>query len=191
MPPIFQDALDIARFRVKALEHYVYEWWQPVLWLTVLAALPAFTAIGRVPSVGFLALLAIILSWVQVLMFTFFFSWWVKRHKDWRGQGSLFPIVVLSTTVQLIGLVLPLIPDAVLSLGLLAIWGYQICILVHALTVSTGLPRRHLVNGLLLYFVGCVLLAVLLAIVALQAGWIRPPPAAGKVPATVVPMGQS
>ncbi|MGQ5523412.1 hypothetical protein ACUHMQ_09135 [Chitinimonas sp. PSY-7] len=185
MPPIFQDALDIARFRVKALEHYVYDWWQPVLWLTVLAALPAFTAIGRTDNLAALVVLAIAINWVQVLLFTFFFGWWVKRHKDWRGQGSLFPLVVLSTTTQLTGLLLPLIPGLLLTVAMLAMLFYQFSVLIHALAISTGLPKRHMVNGLLLYFVMCILIAILLAIVALQAGWIRMPPANGKTPATV------
>ncbi len=191
MPPIFQDALDIARFRVKALEHYVYEWWQPVLWLTVLAASPVLRDIGRVPNWEILVLFSIVLNWVLILMFTFFIVWWVKRHNGWQGQGSLFPVVVLASTPQLINALIPFEQNLFLILIVLALLFYQFTVLIHALAISTGLPRRYMVNGLLLFMISCTLLFILLMVIAFKAGWIRPPPAAGKVPATVVPMGQS
>lgn len=179
MPPIIQDAFDIARFRVKTLEHYVYDWWQPVLWLTALAALPAFTAIGRVDQLGSLMLLAVALNWVQALVFTFFFGWWIKKDPHWQGQGTLFPLIVLSTTAQLSGLLLAAVPDGLLILAMLAVLFYQFAVLIHALATATGVPKKHLVNGLLIYLLVCVAISMVLAIVAVQAGWISaPPPAA-------------
>lgn len=177
MPPIFQDALDIIRFRAKPQEHYVYEWWQPVLWLTVLAILPAATTLASTQQPLGLLLLALGLNWFQALVFTFFFAWWIRKHPARTAHGSLFPVIVLSATAQLSGMLLALAPPALVPLAMLAILFYQFAVLVNALSVSTGVPRKHLVNGLLLYLLVCVLLSVAVMLYAVQAGWIAPPAA--------------
>lgn len=169
MPPIILDAIDVARFRVKALSHYAYEWWQPVLLLTALAGLPILIALLG-GGVATRQLLPAVLTWVQVLLFTLFSGWWLKRYPGERPAGSLFPLVVLASCAQLSGLLLALVPGALQLPAFVLLVFYQFAVLVNALAKTNGVPARHMVHGLLVYLLLVLMLSVLLSVLLVLFG---------------------
>lgn len=184
MLPLFKDAIDLACFRVKPVSHYAYTWWQPVLWLTVLGALPALGATDLKASVPVLMVFFIAMTWLQALALTLFFAWWLKLGKRWGGQGTLFPLVVLATSSQLLEPLLSAVPPSmVLPLtGLLAF--YQIAVLTQALNKATGVGMKHVLLGLLAYLPTALILGLLALSIAGKAGWLPP------LPAEAVPVTQ-
>ncbi|SFZ78976.1 hypothetical protein [Chitinimonas taiwanensis] len=171
MPPIILDAIDVARFRVKALSHYAYEWWQPVLLLTALAGLPILIALLG-GGVATRQLLPAVLTWVQVLLFTLFSGWWLKRYPGERPAGSLFPLVVLASCAQLSSLLLVLVPGVLQLPAFMLLLFYQFAVLVNALAKTNGVPAKHMVNGLFVFvlfvLVLCVFLSILLAMLGVE-----------------------
>ncbi|WP_269530751.1 hypothetical protein [Chitinimonas sp. BJYL2] len=186
MLPFFQDAFDLARFRVKPLEHYAYDWWQPIAWLTTLAILPVLLALGKTGNpLGMLAF-SLAASWGQALLFTFFFAWWIRKHPQTQIRGSLFPLVVLASSAQLSGLLLSITPEMLVPLVFLGLLVYQFAVLLNALAKTHSLPVRYMVNGLMVYLAGCFALSVLIAMLLIMAGVEMPqlPAAPANAPAT-------
>lgn len=184
MPPFLQDALDIARFRVKALDHYAYDWWQPVLWLTLLGTLPALTTQIPVP-IGVLLVASVVLTWISALIMVLFFTWWLKKNQAWNGQGSLFPLVVLASSSQLLGPIMAILPAPLGELLALAGIVYQLLVLTNALTVATGVPRRQVALGFLTYVGASIVLAVVMTVIAMLLGLLPTPPNEPATPASI------
>ncbi|QDQ27968.1 hypothetical protein FNU76_17355 [Chitinimonas arctica] len=177
MPPFFQDALDLARFRVKALEHYAYDWWLPVLWLSFLAVVPPLLALaGSDAPIAMLLTLSLALTWVTVLMLTFFFGWWLKRDPASKVRGSLFPLVVLASSGQLLGPLLALLPGGLRTLAHIALLVYQFWVLATALSRATGMSSRYVLKGFLHYFAAWLIVGVVLSVIAGMLGLLPAPP---------------
>ena len=89
------DAFDLARFRARSLDHYVYDWRLRVLWVTFLGVLPALGPSELKQGILGRVLFCVTLNWAQALLITLFFTWWLKLNGRWNGVGSLFPVAVL------------------------------------------------------------------------------------------------
>lgn len=184
MPPFLQDALDLARFRIKPLEHYSYDWWQPVGWLMLLSALPVLG--GTLPgfSLGQHLALAVGMNWFRVLFFVFFFGWWLRRTPAGQARlasGSLFPLLVLLGSSDLLLPLLANLPQGVGILLLLVLKGYQLGLALRALAVATDNTVQQVALGALLsipvMLVVLLFLSILLSIAGVNPEQLLPRPA--------------
>ncbi|GAB3248358.1 hypothetical protein [Chitinimonas naiadis] len=174
MPSFLQDVTDLARFRIKPLEQYAYDWWQPVLWLMLLSIAPMFA--GNIRGMGFGEHLAwsVLGSWGRVLFYAMFFGWWLRRLPEGKaalGERSLFPLLVLLSSSELLVPVLALLPKLIASPLIIALKLYQLVLGVRALAISTGIGVRHVVRGAIVSLPVAFLLAMVLTLILMQLGW--------------------
>lgn len=162
--------------RVKPLSHYAYQYWQPALWLTVLGALPAFFDDMLKVDIPQRLLFWIVLMWVQTLVVTAFFSWWLKVGERWKGGGSLFPLIVLVASTELIEPIISLLPDDLGTFMEVVVLIAQLVILVRALAVATGSGVQHVVTGLFIYLPTAALIFLLAFQVLVSLDWAAIPP---------------
>ncbi|MBV8657911.1 MAG: hypothetical protein JO142_08845 [Burkholderiales bacterium] len=170
------DAFDLARFRAKSLDHYVYDWRLPIFWVTLLGLLPALE-----PSALHLGLLGRIvicvgLAWGRALLITLFFTWWLKLNGRWNGVGSLFPIVVLADSGSLLVPLFSLLPDEIALTAIMPFGLYLVAVLVNALSRTTGVKLGHTLLGLLAFLPTAFMLAIMTIQLSISMGWIIPPP---------------
>ncbi|WP_137936372.1 hypothetical protein [Chitinivorax sp. B] len=172
---LINDMLDLARFRVKPLPEYQYPLWQIMLVVTLMGIFSAAAATdidAPVPArIGFF----VMLEWVELLLMNWFFNWWMRQGDNWRGDGDLLPLFVAASGVNLLTPLLswftrPLVD--VLAVGLSA---YSVAIVIHALTLSTGVRRTHVIGGVLLFLPMAIAGYLVVATFAVQAGWISLP----------------
>jgi len=176
MLKLLQDALEVAMLRVKPLSHYTYEYWQPMLWLTLVGALPAFFDDMLKVDMPQRLLFWVVLTWIQTLVMTAFFSWWLKLGERWKGGGSLFPLVVLVTSTEVVEPFIDLLPDD-LKMGVtLFVLIVQLVVLVRALTVATGSTVQHVVSGVFVYLPTAMLIFLLSLQVLVSLDWVATPP---------------
>ncbi|MDK2125852.1 hypothetical protein [Parachitinimonas caeni] len=174
MNKLLSDALSLALLRVKPLSHYVYPFWLPMVWLTLIAAMmsPGLPLLNASLPAKFLVVA--IVQWVEVLVLTFVMSWWLKLGNRWNGDGSLFPLIVVASTVQLLGIAvsaLDLVPLALIA----AI--YRLVVLVHAIAGATGVRKSYVVGGILVFLPVAVVVTLILAQIAVGTGMIELDPA--------------
>ncbi|MEH6459640.1 hypothetical protein [Chitinimonas sp. JJ19] len=176
MLPLFKDAIDLACFRVKPVSHYAYTWWQPVLWLTVLSVLPALGVPENKAGITVPVGLLVAVTWLHALALTFFFGWWLKLGDRWDGQGSLFPLIVLASSSQLIAPLLNMIPPAVgIPISGVLVF-YRLSVLINSLSKATGVEIKHVLVGLLLYLPTVFIVVLLALMLASPAGLLPPLP---------------
>ena len=171
------DALDLARFRAKSLDHYVYDWRLPILWVTLLGLLPALGPSVLQQGVFGRALFCIGLTWAQALLITLFFTWWLKLNGRWNGVGSLFPVVALADSGSLLAPLFDLLPDDIALPAIMLFALYQTAVLVSALSRTTGVKLGHTLLGLLAFLPTAFMLAIMAFQLCISLGWIIPPPA--------------
>lgn len=177
---LLQDALEVATLRVKPLSNYAYQYWQPVLWLTLLGALPAFFDDLLTTDVPQRLLFWIVLTWVQALVMTAFFSWWLKQGDRWKGGESLFPLIVLVTSTEIVEPLIDLLPEDLKMIVAIFLLIAQMVILVRALAVATGSGIQHVVSGLIIYLPTAVLIFLVALNIAASVDWIATPLATGE-----------
>lgn len=175
MHPFFQDAFDLARFRVKPLTHYRYVWWLPPLWLCVLNMLPMLWSSEITAPMPAKLLFAAVIGMVQGLLVTLYFAWWLKLGERWDGQGALFPLFVLCSSPQILQPLVLVFPEA-MQLPLLFLMGLYLVVLnVVAISRATGVPLRHVLLGLLSYLPAALLLGMLSLGFLSSMGWVKMP----------------
>ena len=170
------DAFDLARFRARSLDHYVYDWRLPVLWVTFLGVLPALGPSELKQGILGRVLFCVTLNWAQALLITLFFTWWLKLNKRWDGKGSLFPIVALADSAGVIAPLFDFLPDAVAFPAVALFAFYQTAVLVNALSRTTGVKLGHTLLGLLAFLPTALMLAIVAFQISINMGWITPPP---------------
>lgn len=182
IPKLIRDACNVALLRFEPLAHYVYPYWQPVFWLCVIGFTPAFFATkleAVLPArMGFFLLW----TWLETILITVFFTWWLQQGKRWNGEGSLFPLMVLIASLELAQPLLLIFPsDLAMSLNLLLLV-YQLCVLVFGLAAATGAGLRHVFTGLMIYLPLAVMVWALASLTANWLGWLPMPADVAGVP---------
>lgn len=177
MRKLLTDAFDIACFRIRPLDHYGYPFWQPMLWLSLLATVTLFDSQleASLPE-QFLFYQALV--WANTLLMTLFLAWWLRLGKRWNGEGSLFPIVVLCQSANLLVPLVIMLDPVARFVCLLALLIYKISLLVVALSRSTGVGRAHVGMGLLAATPTLLIVFLISQQFALQSGWM---PAAERI----------
>lgn len=181
---LLQDALDLARLRVRPLAHYVYVYWQPALWLTGMACVQALFAEGLKASLLERLAFFVVLTWAQVVVLVLFFTWWLSLRQRWNRQGSLFPLAVLASSLQFVEPLLALLPADLAVLCVLMLGVYQVVVLIRALSVATGVTTRHVVGGMLVFLPMALLLSLMALQFTVSAGWMTLPSPALTLPST-------
>ncbi|MBT9169586.1 MAG: hypothetical protein DDT19_02948 [Syntrophomonadaceae bacterium] len=78
-------------------------------------------------------------------------GWWLKRKKYWDGQGSLFNVLVASSTIDIF-------PATLVILGIpylltLPLWLYSLLIAGNAIKGATNSSFGYAISGLVLWVV--------------------------------------
>ncbi|MEW9900222.1 hypothetical protein ABWL39_16500 [Chitinivorax sp. PXF-14] len=169
---LFDDLLNLARFRVKPLGEYRHPAWQLALLVTVMGVFSAAVSedfeAPLLVKIGFF----VFFEWITLLLLNTFFSWWLRQGDNWQGNESLWPLLVLANGVNLLTPVIAWFDapfDAVVAMGLAI---YSVVILINALTQATQVRRAHVIGGVLLFTPMAFILYVLVMVVASGFGWI-------------------
>ncbi|MFC4159571.1 hypothetical protein [Chitinimonas lacunae] len=170
MRKLLTDAFEIACFRIRPLDHYVYPFWQPMLWLSLISAVPVLTGALQA-SLPERLLFFELLGWAQVLLLTIFLSWWLRLGQRWKGEGSLFPLTVLCHSSALLLVLAPVLETGAFLLFKAALSIYQVVLLVVALSRATGVTRGHVAIGLLASAPTILLVLLISQQFLLQSGW--------------------
>lgn len=169
MPKFVRDVLDLLRFRFHPLAHYVYPAWQTLLWLSLIGVVGGLAAYEF--QAGVLARIAFFIALnvtETIVLSAWLMAWWrwvLKRPV----QGSLFPLVVLANSAQLLEPVLRLFPETVALALVFPLALYGMLLLIGA--VATALDeRRFLVFVAILAYLPIALALVQLSM-NLTVGW--------------------
>ena len=172
MRKFLHDAVDLALFRFKPLDHYVYEWWVPVLCValqgTVLSAFATDLNTGVIQRTVFL----IASNLVETLLASLFFGWWVRLDKRCTQKGTLFPLMALLQSAIVLLAVATVLPPGLNALAMLAICLYALVVQVRAISHSTGTGMGHTVAGMLAFLPAQLLLMLLSTQIATGLGWV-------------------
>ncbi len=171
---LVQDALDLMRFRVRPIGHYQYPLSAVILWLLCLGLASALVADTFTGGMANRLAFFMAVNVVESGLLAWFMAWWL-RQSGWQGQESLFGLVVLSHTPQLLEPLLLAVPaplDSFLAFGLAA-WG--ITILVQALHLTTAMTRGRVIVGMILFMPIAVFALSLMLGAAAHQGWISLP----------------
>ena len=102
MQAMIDDALDLARLRVRPLEAYQYPLWQTALLITLLGVIAAAAGDGWIQGdwstrVGFF----VAVSWLETGLLAVFMTGWL-RHAGRQAPHSLLGLVALANAPQLL-----------------------------------------------------------------------------------------
>jgi hypothetical protein len=175
---LFDDALDLVRFRVRPLQYYQYSFWQPALLLTALGFIASAGADGLGDNVEGRVAFFLLFTWLETLLFTQFMGLWLRLGK-WKPSGSLFGLVVAANSVQILEPLTSWLPDDVALVGAFALSVLTITILVHALTAVSGVSRLRVLVGVLLFSPLAMMLMGSTLSLAASLDWVQVPPELG------------
>ncbi|AXK39759.1 hypothetical protein [Crenobacter cavernae] len=175
MQRLFDDVIDLVRGRIQPLAHYQYPFWQPALLLTVMGVFASARAIEIGGPLEGRLLFFVLFTWMQILLFVRFMGWWV-RLAGARLEASLFGLVVLTNSPQLLEPLASWLPDDAAQGVTLVLSVLSVIILVRALSAVSGVSKLRVFLGALCYTPLAILLLTGLTGVAGQMGWIELPP---------------
>lgn len=169
MPKFIRDVLDLLRFRFHPLAHYVYPAWQSLLWLALIGVVGGLAAhefrSGLLARIAFFTALNLIETIVLSAWLMAWWRWVLKRPI----QGSLFPLVVLANSAQLLEPVLQLFPDSIALALVFPLALYGMLLLIGAVASALG-ERRFVVFIAILAYLP-IALALLQVSMNLTVGW--------------------
>ncbi|GHD63012.1 hypothetical protein [Jeongeupia chitinilytica] len=174
MQALLRDAIDLARLRVEPLAHYRYPVWQPLAWLALLSTAAALGAhdfdaplLAKVVFFAALDLLSTIVS-------TLWLMGWLRLLDRKPLEYSLFPLVVLAATPQLLQPLAALLDGDAELVATVVLTLYGLVVLVRAVAVATAHRPGQIVAGLLAYLPLALLQYGLAVQMATFFGWIVP-----------------
>ncbi|MBI3144749.1 MAG: hypothetical protein HYZ18_05675 [Pseudogulbenkiania sp.] len=171
---LFDDALDLVRFRVRPLQYYQYSFWQPALLLTALGIIASAGAEGLGDNVQGRVAFFLLFTWLETLLFTQFMGLWLRLGK-WKPSGSLFGLVVAANGLQIIEPLTSWLPDDAALAGAFALSLLTIMVLVHALATVSGVSRKRILLGVLLFSPLAMLLMGSTLSLAASLDWVKVP----------------
>ncbi|GGY10857.1 hypothetical protein [Paludibacterium paludis] len=143
------DVIDLARFRVAMLERYQYPFWVQALVASALGIVSAASApqIGR--HYGLFVVVFALFTWLSVWLMSRLLGVWTRLC----GQPVSLPLTGLLLGANALSFLSPLtswLPQDV-AVGLLMVMLlYQICLIVNAIAVVSGLSRIVTLLGFVL-----------------------------------------
>lgn len=171
---LFDDTLDLVRFRVRPLQYYQYSFWQPALLLTVLGIIASAGAEGLGDNVEGRVAFFLLFTWLETLLFTQFMGLWLRLGK-WKPSGSLFGLVVAANGLQIIEPLTSWLPDDAALAGAFALSLLTIMVLVHALATVSGVSRKRILLGVLLFSPLAMMLMGSTLSLAASLDWVKVP----------------
>lgn len=175
MQRFLDDVIDLVRGRVQPLEHYQYPFWQTALLLTLMGVFASARAVEIGGSTDGRLLFFVLFTWMQILLFVRFIGWWL-RLAGAELEGSVFGLVVLTNSPQLLEPLASWLPDDVARGVTLALSLLSVIILIRALSSVSGVSKLRVFLGVLCYTPLAILLLTGLTGFAGQMGWIELPP---------------
>ena len=176
MQAMIDDALDLARLRVRPLEAYQYPLWQTALLITLLGVIAAAAGDGWIQGdwstrVGFF----VAVSWLETGLLAVFMTGWL-RHAGWQAPHSLLGLVALANAPQLLEPLASWLPADIGSGVVFALSVWSLLILLHALVLLSGMTRLRVACGMLVFAPLAIIAVSLLVNLGLSAGLLPLPP---------------
>jgi hypothetical protein len=176
MRKFLHDAVDLALLRNKPLDYYVYDWWVPIAWITIIGAVSTFIPIeftvqlntGVIQRTVF----SILITWVGMIWAAVFFNWWVRLDKRCTQRGSLFPLLSLLQSLALLLFIAALLPPGLDVLVQALIVIYALVVQIRAISRATGTGIRHTIAGTLAFLPAKAILVLLSLQIAGGLGWV-------------------
>ncbi len=172
MNKFIRDAFDLLRFRFHPLEHYIYPAWQPLAWLGLIGVVGALGAqefqAGLPSRIAFFVVLNLLET---LLMSAWLMGWWrwvLKRP----FEGSLFPLVVLASSTQLLEPLSGFLPDSMALAFAFPLAVYGVFLLVASVANALGERRALVVLAIIAYLPVALTLLHLAMSLALDWGWV-------------------
>lgn len=176
MRKFLSDVWCVLRFDFKPLSHYVYPAWQPLAWLALICI------VGGVFSPFEVSLLArvlftLIATGLGMALQTLWVMSWQRYIRGKPVTGSLFPLIVILATPQLLIAALPALSlsENVLLLVLGGTALYSVVLGVIGLAEVLDEPGWRIVVVMLGFLPFFMLYTNLLIGLALHWGWIALP----------------
>ncbi|WP_200918023.1 hypothetical protein [Jeongeupia sp. HS-3] len=170
-----RDALDVARLKVGPLSHYRYPVWQPLVWLALLSLAAALGAGKFKASLPQRLLFFGILDLISCILSTLWLMGWLRILDRRPFEGTLFPLIVLAATPQLLQPVVAMLPDDAGLVATVLLTLYGLVVLVRAVAVATVHRPALIAAGLLAYLPVALLLYGLAVNIATSLGWLPAP----------------
>ncbi len=172
MTKLVRDALDFLRFRFYPLTHYVSPAWQPLVWLLLIGVVGGVVAQEFQAGVLERILFFVVLNLLETtLLSAWLMAWWrwiLKRPT----QGSLFPLVVLASSAQLLEPLTQFFPESIALAFAFPLALYGVFILVAGVATALSERRVFVVLAILAYLPVALTLLHLAMTLTLDWGWI-------------------
>jgi len=168
---MYTDIVDLLFLRGKPIEQYRYPIWQLIILVIGLGVIEGLIDGWQDHNLAKALLTSIPSELAGTVISTLFFTWWIKRIRQWHLHQSLFPIIVLSSTASSIpttlagflmagtwgAYTLPSLSPFSIGLALLLLL-YSIAVFLEGLHRGTSASRTYLAKGFILLAVGLVVL---------------------------------
>ncbi|GGP19472.1 hypothetical protein [Silvimonas iriomotensis] len=171
-----RDALDICLMRVKSLEEYSYAAWMPAAWLCLIGIADAASSTDLDASLGARLLFFVSLNWLETVLLAVWLMLWYRITERKALEGSLFPLMVLCATPDLIAPALAQVPGDIGNLLKFALMVYGMTVSVRALMIATRQKLAGAMIAVLSFLPVALLLVSGATSVAAQMGWIHDEP---------------
>ena len=172
MNKLIRDVLDLLRFRIQPLSHYVYPAWQPLAWIALIGVVGAASAYefqaGFIARVGFF----VVLNLLETLLLSFWLMGWWRWILKRPINCSLFPLVVLVSSTQLLEPLTFLLPENLSMAFAFPLAVYGVVLLVVAVAQALNERRALVVAAIIGYLPVALALLHFAMNLALDWGWV-------------------
>lgn len=185
MPPFLRDVFSVLRFDFKPLGHYVYPAWQPLAWLTLIGVVAGIGTTEFQAALPVRIAFFVGLNWVEAIGQVLWLMAWQRYLRKKPVTGSLFPVLVIAGSPQLLAPALTLLPESYFMTGFVLLLVYSFGLLVMALAEALEEAGWRIVLALLAFSpIAFTILSVAMSF-AMSQGWIVPPAELVALPKTV------
>lgn len=169
------DALDMLRLRFYPQSHYVYPAWQPLAWIVLIGIVGALGAsefqAGLIERIVFF----VVLNLAETLLMSFWLMGWWRWVLKRPFEGSMFPIVAMASSSQLLEPLTFLLPDSLAMAFAFPLAVYGVFLLVAAVARALEERRILVVLAIIAYLPIALTLLHMAMSFALDLGWVVAP----------------
>ena len=177
MNGFLRDTFNACCLRFKPLEQYSYSPWIPCFWLTLIALTDSMANADAIaPSPAWGVVFFVLLNWLLTILEALWFAAWFKYIERKPLEVSVFPLVVIASTPQMLAPVLLLVDQSTANLLGFVLMIYGMLVLIRALAASTGKRIGVAAVSAIAFLPVFFILANSLTAVAEQLGWVTFPP---------------
>ncbi|GGP27571.1 hypothetical protein GCM10010971_33900 [Silvimonas amylolytica] len=162
--------------RVKSLEEYSYAAWLPAVWLCLIGMADAASSTDLDASAGARLLFFMALNWLETVLLAVWLMLWYRITERKPLEGSLFPLMVLCSTPELVAPALAQLPVGLGNLLQFVLMAYGMAVSVRALMIATRQKLASAIIAVLSFLPVALLLVSGATAVASQMGWIHDEP---------------